>query len=75
MIYVCFEHVACGVGVCDWVWVFQRVYVWYTEFFTAEYHDVHELPVRVPVLGFPAACVGVCDHGGYGGLPDLFGGG
>ena len=69
------QHACCGecvVNGCLDVWGAD---VWDAEFFATELDDVHEFPVRVPVLRFPASCVGVCGHCGYGGLPYLFGGG
>ena len=74
MFYMSVQHVCGGECVIDGRWDVWGSDVWHAEFFAAEFHDVHEFSVRVPVLRFPSACVGVCDHGGYGGLPDLVSG-
>ena len=75
MLHMRIQHVRGGERIaygCRDIWGSD---VWDAEFVAAEFDDVHEFSVRVPVLGLPSACVGVCDHGGYGGLPDFFGGG
>ena len=71
MFYMSVQHVCGGECIIDGRWDVWGSDVWHAEFLAAEYHDVHEFSVRVPVLWIPSACVGVCDHGGYGGLPDL----